>query len=59
LRFHELGYRAGEQVGVPEVFGDYDYKAMLESPNVDVVHITSPNKVHVEQRWPRSKPGST
>ncbi|MEA3208842.1 MAG: hypothetical protein QOE70_1899 [Chthoniobacter sp.] len=35
--------------GIAEVFGDYDYRAMLRSPNVDVVHITSPNKVHVEQ----------
>jgi predicted dehydrogenase len=35
--------------GIPEVYGNYDYKAMLRSPNVDVVHITSPNKVHVEQ----------
>src|SRR6478672_911087 len=34
---------------IPEVFGDYDYRAMLASPNVDVVHITSPNKMHVEQ----------
>jgi predicted dehydrogenase len=35
--------------GIPHVFGDYDYKAMLASGQVDVVHITSPNKVHVEQ----------
>jgi predicted dehydrogenase len=35
--------------GIPEVYGDYNYKAMLRSPNIDVVHITSPNKVHVEQ----------
>lgn len=35
--------------GIPEVYGDYDYKAMYRSPNVDVIHITSPNKVHVEQ----------
>lgn len=35
--------------GIPEVYGDYDYQAMLRSPNVDVVHITSPNKAHVEQ----------
>ena len=35
--------------GIPEVYGDYDYHAMYRSPNVDVVHITSPNKVHVEQ----------
>ncbi|MBM3877910.1 MAG: Gfo/Idh/MocA family oxidoreductase [Verrucomicrobia bacterium] len=38
-----------ERWGIPEVFGDYDYRAMLASPNVDVAHITSPNKVHVEQ----------
>ena len=35
--------------GIPEVYGDYDYRAMLRSPNVNVVHITSPNRVHVEQ----------
>jgi len=35
--------------GIPEVYGDYNYRAMFASPNVDVVHITSPNKVHVEQ----------
>jgi predicted dehydrogenase len=31
------------------VYGDYDHEAMYASPNIDVVHITSPNKVHVEQ----------
>src|SRR6185369_2951753 len=35
--------------GISEVYGNYDYRALLRSPNVDVVHITSPNKVHVEQ----------
>ena len=35
--------------GIPEVYGDYNYKGMLRSKNVDVVHITSPNKAHVEQ----------
>lgn len=35
--------------GIPEVYGDYDYRSMYKSPNVDVVHITSPNKVHVDQ----------
>jgi predicted dehydrogenase len=34
---------------IPEVFGDYDYPAMVASPQVDVVHVTSPNKMHVEQ----------
>ena len=38
-----------EKWGIPEVFGDYDIAALLRSPNVDVIHITSPNKVHVDQ----------
>lgn len=38
-----------DQWGIPEVYGNYDYEAMYRSPNVDVIHITSPNKVHVEQ----------
>jgi predicted dehydrogenase len=37
------------QWGIPEVYGDHDYAAMYRSPHVDVVHITSPNRVHVEQ----------
>ncbi|HEY0455538.1 MAG TPA: Gfo/Idh/MocA family oxidoreductase, partial [Verrucomicrobiae bacterium] len=37
------------QWGIPEVYGNYDYKSLCNSKNVDVVHITSPNKVHVEQ----------
>ncbi len=38
-----------EQWGIPEVYGDYDVDALVTSPNIDVIHITSPNKVHVEQ----------
>jgi predicted dehydrogenase len=38
-----------EKWGIPQVFGGYDYQALLASPEVDVVHITSPNKVHVKQ----------
>lgn len=38
-----------EKWGIPEVYGDYDYAAMYRSPQVDVIHITSPNKVHVAQ----------
>jgi predicted dehydrogenase len=43
--------------GIPEIYGDYDYKTLLASPNVDVVHITSPNKVHVEQSLAALKAG--
>lgn len=46
-----------ETWGIPEVYGDYDYKALLASPNVDVVHITSPNKAHVEQSLAALKAG--
>src|SRR5882757_9267261 len=42
-------HAAAAKWGIKEVYGDYDYRAMFRSPNVDVVHITSPNKVHVEQ----------
>lgn len=42
-------HTTAEKWGIPEVYGDYDYHAMYRSPNVDVVHITSPNKVHIEQ----------
>ncbi len=41
--------KTGALWGIPEVYGDYDFEAMYASPNIDVVHITSPNKVHVEQ----------
>lgn len=46
-----------ERWGIPEVYGDYDYRAMYRSPNVDVVHITSPNKVHVAQSLAALKAG--
>ncbi len=35
--------------GVPRAFTDYDAKALIESDEVDVVHITSPNRFHREQ----------
>lgn len=41
--------RTAGEWGIPEVYGDYDYQALCRSDAVDVVHITSPNKVHVEQ----------
>ncbi len=46
-----------EKWGIPEVYGDYDYESMFRSPNVDVVHITSPNKVHVVQSLAALKAG--
>lgn len=46
-----------ERWGIPEVYGDYDTDALFRSPNVDVVHITSPNKVHVDQSLAALKAG--
>jgi len=43
--------------GIPAVYGDHDHRAMIASPDVDVVHITSPNKVHVEQSLDALKAG--
>ena len=37
---------AAERYGIPEAFGDY--RELLRSPNVDVVHIASPNRFHAE-----------
>ncbi len=40
---------AAEKWNIPEVYPNFDYQAMLASPNVDVVHIASPNRFHFEQ----------
>jgi predicted dehydrogenase len=37
---------AAQKWAIPEAFGDY--RELLRSPNVDVVHITSPNHLHWE-----------
>ena len=37
---------AADKFGIPEAFGDY--RELLRSPAVDVVHITSPNRFHRE-----------
>jgi predicted dehydrogenase len=37
---------AADRLGVPQAFGDY--RELLRSPDVDVVHITAPNRFHAE-----------
>jgi predicted dehydrogenase len=37
---------ARDKLGIPRAFGDY--REMLKSPDVDVVHITVPNRFHCE-----------
>jgi predicted dehydrogenase len=42
----ERAKTAPARYGIPEAFGDY--RELLRSPNVDVVHIASPNRFHAE-----------
>jgi predicted dehydrogenase len=37
---------AAARLGIPKAFGDY--RDLLQSPEVDVVHITAPNRFHCE-----------
>ena len=37
---------AADRFDIPDAFGDY--RELLQSPNVDVVHITAPNRFHCE-----------
>ena len=39
----------GEQWGIPQVFTGYDFEALVGHPEVDVVHVTSPNRHHFPQ----------
>ena len=42
----ERAKTAADRYGIPEAFADY--RELLRSPNVDVVHIASPNRFHSE-----------
>jgi len=46
---------AADRFGIPEAYGDY--REMLRSPSVDVVHITSPNRFHCEMSLAALKAG--
>ena len=48
---------AAAKWAIPEVHGAYDYGGLCQSANVDVVHITSPNKFHLEQSLAALKAG--
>jgi predicted dehydrogenase len=42
----ERAKTSADRYGIPEAFADY--RELLRSPNVDVVHIASPNRFHAE-----------
>ena len=42
----DLGAKAAAKLGIPKAFADY--REMLACPEVDVVHITTPNRFHSE-----------
>jgi predicted dehydrogenase len=46
---------AADRLGVPQAFGDY--RELLHSPQVDVVHITAPNRYHAEMSFAALKAG--
>src|SRR5689334_15064571 len=46
---------AAQKFGIPQAFGDY--KNLLKSPDVDVVHITTPNRFHCEMSLAALKAG--
>lgn len=45
----ERAQAVAEQWGIPQVFTGYDYQGLVTSPDVDVVHITTPNRHHHAQ----------
>jgi predicted dehydrogenase len=42
----DLAAKAARKLGIPNAFSDY--RTLLKHPEVDVVHITTPNKFHCE-----------
>lgn len=44
----ENAHALAKKWDIKEVYTNYDALALIQSPNVDVVHITSPNKYHFE-----------
>ncbi len=46
---------AAERPAIPQAFGDY--RELLRSPDVDVVHITAPNRFHAEMSLAALKAG--
>lgn len=42
----DLGAKAAARLAIPQSFADY--RALLACPDVDVVHITTPNRFHAE-----------
>ena len=45
----ERARAVAERWGIPQVFTGYDYQGLVNSPDVDVVHITTPNRHHHAQ----------
>ncbi len=53
----ERAQAAAAKHGIPEVHGDADYRALVNSPQVDVVHVTAPNRFHCEMALAAIKAG--
>jgi predicted dehydrogenase len=46
---NESARAAAERFGIPHAIGNHDYARLIALPEVDVVHIASPNRHHCEQ----------
>jgi predicted dehydrogenase len=46
---------AAQKFGIPQAYGDY--RELLKSPDIDVVHITTPNRFHCEMSLAALKAG--
>lgn len=50
-------HRVAERFGIPKVYTNYDAEALIHDCDVDVVHITSPNRYHAESSLASLKAG--
>lgn len=53
----ERAQAVGQTYGIPEIYGDSNYQALIHSPQVDVVHIAAPNRLHHEMALAALKAG--
>jgi predicted dehydrogenase len=53
----ERARKVAAKWNIPQVFTGYDHEGLVNSPEVDVVHITSPNKDHFPQSIAALKAG--
>ncbi|HTI68452.1 MAG TPA: Gfo/Idh/MocA family oxidoreductase [Candidatus Limnocylindria bacterium] len=46
---NESAVRVAERFGISRAIGGYDFETLIGAPDIDVVHVTSPNRQHYAQ----------